>query len=92
MARLERAHLGFDGEQAAEKILEMRREIDDQVGLGLLVERGRVGARGHQPVVQRHIARGEMRDELAVEPDQPAAVVKLGKFEPVLQCKVGHRC
>ena len=77
---------------AAEKILEMRRDIDDQIGLGLLVERGGVSARSHQPVVQRHIARREMRDKLAVEPDKPTAVVKLGKFEPVLQCKVGHRC
>ena len=68
--RLQRPHLGGDAEQLADEILEMRREIDQQVGFSLAVERLGCGARRHQPVVQRHVGRGEMRDKGAVEPHQ----------------------
>ena len=67
-----------------------RREIDQQVGFRLAVERIGCGARRHQPVVQRHFAGGEMRDKGAVEPDQALALVKIGKAEPVLQGEFGH--
>ena len=68
----------------------MRREIDQQIGFGLAVERFGLGARRHQPVVQRDVAGGEMRDKGAIEPDQPVALVKIGKSEPVFQGEFGH--
>ena len=50
----------------------------------------RVAPRRHQPVVQRDIARREMRDERAVEPHQPVAVVEIGEREPVFEGEIGH--
>src|SRR5690349_3099530 len=90
MPGLQCPHLAGDAEEIAEKIFDMRREIDEQVAFGLAVERLGVGAPRHQPVVQTDIGRREMRDEGAIEPDQPVALVKVGKSEPVFQGEIGH--
>src|SRR5712691_4860182 len=87
---LQRADLMGDAEQLADKIFEMGRQIDEEVGFRLAVDRIGRGARRHQPIVQRHLARREMRDKGAVEPNQPDALVKIGKTEPVLQGEFGH--
>ena len=92
VARLQCAHLTGDPEQLAEEILDMRREIDEQVAFGLAVERLRLGAPRHQPRVQTDIGGREVRDKGAIEPDQPVALVKIGKTEPVFQGEVGHGC
>ena len=47
-------------------------------------------ARRHQPVVQRDVDGGEVRDKGAIEPDQPITVVKVGESEPVFQGEIGH--
>jgi hypothetical protein len=88
--RLQRADLAGDAEEVADEIFEMRRQIDEEIGFVLAVERIGLGARRHQPVVQRRLDGGEMRDKGAVEPDQPVALVKIGKTEPVLQGEFGH--
>ena len=67
-----------------------RGEIDQQIGFRLAIERLGVGARRHQPVVQRYVAGGEMRDKGAVETDQALALVQIGKREPVFQGEFGH--
>src|ERR1051325_10618043 len=90
MPRLQGPYLGGDAEQLAEEILEMRREIDQEIALGLAIDRFRIGATRYQPVVQGRVGRGEMRDKGAVEPDQPGALEKVGKREPVLQGEIGH--
>ena len=88
--RLQRADLAGDAEEVADKIFEMRRQIDEKIGFVLAVERIGLGARRHQPVVQRRLDGGEMRDKGAVEPHQPVALVKIGKTEPVFQGEFGH--
>jgi len=92
VARLQGAHLAGDPEQLAEEILDIWRQIDEQVAFGLAVERLGLGAPRHQPRVQTDIGRREMRDKGAIEPDQPVALVKIGKTEPVFQGEIGHGC
>ena len=87
---LKRPNLAGNAEEIADEILEMSRQIDDQIGFGLAVERVGRRARRHQPVVQRQFRRGELSDKRAVEPHQPVALVKIGKTEPVFQGEFDH--
>ncbi len=73
-----------------EKILEVRRQIDDEVRLGPGCEPVGIGARRHQPVVQPDLARRQMPDKGAVEPHQPVAVVKIGEGKPMPQGEPAH--
>ena len=75
VAGLQVADFGRDAEQLADEVLDCRGEIDQQIGFRLAIERIGVGARRHQPVVQRYVAGGEMRDKGAVETDQALALV-----------------
>ncbi len=90
VARLQLANFGLNTKQPAEKILDVGSKVDEEVGFGLALKRFRIGARGHQPLMQRRVAGRQMQDEFTVEPDQPAAVVKVGKIEPVSKGEVGH--
>ena len=47
----------------------------------LMVERGRIAPRRHQPVVQRDIGRSEIGDEGRIEPHQPVAAVQILEVE-----------
>ncbi len=91
VARLERPHLAGNAEEVAEEVLEMRREIDQQLAFALAVKRLGRGARRHQPIVQRRLGGGEMRDKGAVEPHEAVALIEIGKGQPVLQGEFGHR-
>jgi len=91
MALLQRPNLGLDAEQLTGEILEMGREIDQQVRFVEALDRVRVAPRRHQSVVQTDINRSEMRDECTIEADQTLAGVKIGAGEPVLEDEIGHR-
>src|SRR6202022_4547201 len=91
VARLQRSDLGSNAEQLADEILEMGGQLDDEVGLGLMLDRVRIASRRHQPVVQRDVALSEMSDERLVEPNEAVAVVKIREGEPVLEGEIGHR-
>src|SRR5262249_34264467 len=67
-----------------------RREIDEQIAFRLAVQRSRVGAPRHQPIVQPDIGGREMRDKGAGGPDEAVALVKIGKTEPAFQGEAGH--
>src|SRR5438445_698646 len=63
-----------------------------RAAFSLAVERLGLDALRHQPLVQTDIGGREMRDKGAIEPDQPIALVKIGKTEPVFQGEIGHAC
>ena len=90
VSRLQIADFSVDAEQRSEKIFEVRREIDDEIGLSFAVERGGVGARGHHPVVQRRVASREMGHKGTVELDEPVALVELGECQPVFERDISH--
>ncbi len=90
MPRLQGPHLGRDPEQLAEKILDMRRQIDDEVRFGRMPEPLRIAPRRHQSMVQRSIAFGKMADKRPIDPHQPVAVVKIGERKFVFQAEVEH--
>ncbi len=73
MARLQRPHLDGNAEQMPKEILDMRRQIDQQVGFARMPEPVRIAPRRHQPLVQRGIALGQMRDKSPVEAHEPVA-------------------
>ena len=83
MSRFERAERGFDAEQRAQEILEMRPERDQQLGLGLGREGTGFGACRTQTRDERRICGFEMRDEKAVEARRALDRIKVGENEPV---------
>ncbi len=85
MPRLQRSDLRRDGEEIADEILKMRREIDDELGLGFGLERAGIAPRGEQPVVQLDIAGGEMRDEQRVDAREAIAAVEIVELQTVLE-------
>ncbi len=48
---LQRPHFVRDAEQLADKVFEMRGQIDEKVRLGLALQRVRLPARRHKPVM-----------------------------------------
>ncbi len=91
VARLQRADFGADPEQRPEEILDMRRQIDNQIGFGRMPEPVGVAPRRHQPGVQCLIRVGEFGDKGAIEPQKPLAIIEIGEFKPVFQVDFGHR-
>ncbi len=57
MLRLMRQHLGLDAEQRGDEILEMRREVDDEIGFVLGSELLGRGAAGGEQREQAGIGR-----------------------------------
>ena len=92
MTRLERAHLSLDPEEIADEILEMRREVDQQLRVHLGLERVGIAPRRHQPVVQIRIGRAEPCDERRIETHEPVAAVQILEGEIVLELEFadGH--
>ncbi len=90
VARLQRANLGSDAEQRAEEILDMRRQFDQQLRFRRMSEPVRIAPPRHQPVVQRNICFGEMRDKGAIDAHEAVAIVKIGEREPVREKEIGH--
>jgi hypothetical protein len=78
VTRLQRPHFVRDAEQVSDEILEMGRQIDEKVRLGLALDRVRVASRCHQAVVQRDIGLDEMGDKGLVEAHETVAIVKTG--------------
>jgi hypothetical protein len=90
MAGLQFAHRSGDAEQVGKKIFEVGRQIDEQACFVMPAEPVGVGSRRHQPIVQRAVARSEMGDKSAVDPDEAVALVEIGERKPVLQDEIGH--
>ena len=82
VARLERAHLGFDAEQRRDEILEVRRERDQQLRLVLARSSasGRCARRG-EPVGERRVSAAQVRDEQRVDARRALADVEVGERE-----------
>jgi hypothetical protein len=91
MRRRQSPHLARNAEQLADKILEMRRQIDQQVRFLARFQRRRVAPRRHQAIVQLHLAGREMRDKSTIQAHEPVAIVKIGEHEAVLENKIRHQ-
>ena len=91
MTRLQLPDLGRDAEQLADKIFEMRSEIDQQVRFLAPLDGIRVAPRRHQAVMQIDIGFAQMTNKRSIEAQEPIAVVKIGEREPALQGEIGHR-
>ena len=92
MPRLERAHLVADAEQRGEEVLEMRRERDQELGLGLAVERiGRVAGGGEARRQRRDRPRAVPRRSGGRCVASAVARVEVGEGETVRR-DVEHRC
>ena len=85
VARGERAELRLDAEQVGEKIVQMRRDLEDQRRFGLAVEARGILARSGEVRQQRAraglVGGPEVVPEGRVELDQPVAAVELGEGE-----------
>ena len=90
MARLQRPHLGGNAEQLPKEILDMGRQIDQQIRFARMPEPVRIASRRHQPLVQRGIALGQMRDKSPVEAREPVPVVQIGERKPVFENEIRH--
>jgi hypothetical protein len=84
MTRLERPDIRLDAEKPAEKILEMGREIDEEVRFVEALNRVRLAPRRHQPVMQPNVGLGEVGNKRPINANEPVAVVKIGEAQPVL--------
>ena len=91
MARLQRPHLRRDAEQLAEEILDMRRQLDQQIQFPGVPKGLGIAPRRHQPVMQRAIRRREIRDESPIDAHETVAVVEVGEGEREWQRQIGHR-
>ena len=80
---LERAHFGLDAEQRRDEVFEMRPERDQELRLGLALQRIRVGARRGEARRKYRIRRLQMVDESTVDTRRPVALIEIGENEPV---------
>ncbi len=81
MALLQRGDLARHAEQFADKILDVRREGDDQIGQFLAVERLGMGAGGEQAALHRCVGGGEMAAKRFVDAHQAFLAVKIFKTQ-----------
>ncbi len=90
MPRLQRADRLADAEQRRDEVLEMRRERDQELGLGLAIERiGRV-AGGGEARRQRRIGFVQCLDKAAVQHRQTVARVEVREGEAMVEYR--YRC
>ena len=80
---LQRPHFVRDAEQLADKVFEMRGQIDEKVRLSLALQRVWLLTCRHKPVVQRNIGLGKMCDKRLIDSYETMPVVKIGKGNPV---------
>ena len=82
-----------DAEQRADEVVEMRRQVDQQLGMVLALERVGRGPRGVE--TRREIAVGgrQMVAKQRVDADQAVTRVEVTECQPVRQVKLAHaRC
>jgi hypothetical protein len=82
MLGLERPQVRGDSEQLADKILNVRREFDNQLGLLLALKCARVGTSAKQTLTERLIGRLQLFEEGLIEARQTFPLVQVFKREP----------
>ena len=90
MPRLERADLIDDSKQRRDEVLEMRRQRDQELGLGLAVQRVGSAAGGDEARRKRRIGLVQCLGEPAVDRLQPLACIEIREGEAVVESQ--HRC
>ena len=86
MLCLERAHVLADAEECGDEVLEMRRERDEELGLGLALQRIGCAAGGGKARSQRRIGLAQCLDEASIERQQAVARVEVREGETVVEC------
>ncbi len=81
MACGERAEFRPDAEQLGEKVIEVRRDLEDQRRFGLGVERRGIFPRGREPRFQRRVGGAEKIEKGGVELFEAGAAVEFGEGE-----------
>ena len=89
LCRLQRGHFGFDAEQLRQKILELRRERDQQLRFFLARERIGTGARAGKARGERSIGLREPGAEDRVQPPQAGRGIEVAKAQP--ETELEHR-
>ena len=88
---LQGPQLGPDPEQLADEVFDVRREVDDQLGFRLVVERGRVEPGGVEPGFQGRVAPGEALHEGGIEFEQALAAVEVVEGQAETQGVLGAK-
>ena len=89
---LQSLDLGRNAEQGADEILDMGRQIDQQLGLVLAVERAGIEPGRHQPVMEIDVAVLQLGNESLIEADQAVALVKLLKIQAEAEVQTRIHC
>ena len=90
MTRLQCPHVGRDAEQPAKEILDMWRQIDNEVRLGRMLEPVRIAPCRHQPLMQPGIDFREMANKRPIDPRETAAIIEIGETEAMRENEIGH--
>ena len=87
------AQLGFDAEELADEGIEIRRQLDQQLGFGFWRGRARAQPRGAEPIAQRRIVIPEKLEECRIHAQQAVALIEIGecKTPPQAQVLCGRR-
>ena len=85
-----RIDFGCNAEEIGEEVVQRRRQIDDQIGIGLGGGAVRRRARRHQPVAQFGIAPLQEFDETPVERRQAIPPVKSAKRNVESENEIGR--
>ncbi|HEY3459288.1 MAG TPA: hypothetical protein VGL52_00570 [Casimicrobiaceae bacterium] len=85
--RFERLHGYTDAEEIGEEVLEMRRDLDQELRFVLGAERGGFGARGGEPRRQRSVGLSEARNEVPVDTGGAFDRVEVAEGESVGKAK-----
>ncbi len=78
----QREHRVRDPKELRQEPLEMRADREDQRRFAFRVERGGIGARREQSLVQRGIRSGQEFEKAGVESEEAVAAVKIRELEP----------
>ena len=89
LRRLQRGHFGFDAEQLRQKILELRRERDQQLRFFLACERIGSGARALKAPGERSIGLRKPGAEDRVQTPQAGRGIEVAKAQP--ETELEHR-
>ncbi len=81
MTGRERTDIVLDAKELRDEVVDVWREVDEQLGMRLRRERGGIGSCGHQAVAKRCIPRAEKIEEHPVQARQRLTVVKVLEAE-----------
>ena len=88
MGRLQSGDFRLDRKQLGEKILDVRRQCNEELRFTQSAERRRIGARGIETGSQRRLGFAKMRSESGIDAGQTGDRVQI--FEAEAEARVQH--